>query len=112
MLQVTVTLLQESLDRFGALPVTFTSTPPAGSEAIVAGETVTCVGLFVHVVSPGYTVSVTVQLVRSAMPLLCTLTLKLEVAVWPHPATVGVHCLTTVRPGVSQVNFASSNAVR
>src|SRR5206468_302536 len=89
-------------------PVTVTSEPPAGSEAMVAGETVSCVGLFVHVVSPGYTVSVTVQLERFAMPLLCTVTLKLDVAVCPHPATVGVHCLTTVRPGVRHWNLARS----
>src|ERR1051326_3830976 len=103
---VTVTRLQESLERPGALPVMTTSAPPAGSELIVAGLTVSCVGLFVQVVSPGYTVSVTVQLDRSAMPLLWTVTLKLEVAVSPHHATVGVHSLTTVRPGVRHMNFA------
>src|SRR5438874_1121890 len=75
MSQVTDTVLQESLERPAAVPVIVTSWPPAGNEAIVDGVTVPRVGLFVQVVSPGLTVSVTTQLVRSAIPLLCTVTL-------------------------------------
>src|SRR6266851_7165045 len=40
MSQVTDTLLQESLDRFDAFPVTVTACPPCGSDEIVDGLTV------------------------------------------------------------------------
>src|SRR5437899_7908683 len=112
MSQVTETWLHESLDRLAALPVRGTAAPPWGRLAIVDGLTEAAVGLLVQVVSPGKTVSVTVQLARSADPLLLTLTVKLLVADPPHCATVAGHCFVTVSPGVRHWKFASSNAVR
>jgi len=94
-----------------ALPVRGTAAPPWGKFAIVDGLTVAGVPLLVHVVSPGKTVSVTLQLARSAVPLLLTLTVKLLVADPPHCATVAGHCFITVRPGVRHWNVAESKAV-
>src|SRR5205814_7313477 len=84
--------------------------PPAGSETMVDGLTAAGVGLFVHVGSPGLTVSVTVQFARPAVPLLWTVIVTSFVpGVPPHADTVEVHCLTTFRPGVRHRNRARSN---
>src|SRR5712692_4365177 len=100
MSQVMETRLHESLDRLAALPVSGTAAPPWSRLAIVDGLTVAAVGLLVHVVSPGKTVSVTVQLAKSAVPLFVTLTVKLLVPDAPHCTTVAGHCFITVSPGV------------
>src|SRR5439155_22216810 len=79
--------------------------------AIVGGVTGAAGGLLGQAMSPGKTVSVTVQLVRSAVALLVTLTVKLLVADPPHCATVAGHCFITVRPGVRHWKVAESKAV-